>query len=218
MRLPKHIQGAIFDLDGTLLDSLHVWRDVDETFFRRRNLTLPEDYFHSVKTLDLLEAALYTKARFSLPDLPEDMIKEWLELVQEEYSFHVLPKPFSVEYLFSLRESGIKIALATSSEPNLFLPALHRCGTDKLFSAFVTTREAERSKEYPDVYLLAAKKLGLPPETCAVFEDILVGIKSAKKGGFYTVAVSDPHSFSEEEALKQESDLFVSSYSDFLRN
>lgn len=218
MKLPKHIRGAIFDLDGTLLDSLHVWRDVDETFFRRRNLPLPEDYFHSVKTLDLPQAAVYTKERFSLPDSPEDMVKEWLELVQEEYSFHVLPKPFSMEFLFSLKESGIKLALATSSEPNLFLPALKRCGTDKLFSAFVTTREAERGKDYPDVYLLAAEKLELPTESCAVFEDILIGIKSAKKGGFYTVAVSDPHSLSEEEALKQESDLFISSYSEFLRD
>lgn len=218
MRLPKHIRGAIFDLDGTLLDSLHVWRDVDKKFFQRRNMILPEDYFHSVKTLDLYEAALYTKARFHLPDTPDDMVKEWLELVREEYAFHVLPKPHAMEYLEFLAKSGIKLALATSSESELFLPALKRCGVDKLFSAFVTTSEALRGKDYPDVYLLAAKKMGLTPDECAVFEDILVGVRSAKMGAFYTVAVSDPHSLTEEKELKRESDLFVSEYSELMQN
>lgn len=196
MELPKHIKGAIFDLDGTLLDSLHAWADVDKRFFEKRNLPVPEGYYNAIKTLDLRGAALYTKSLCSLPDSPEDLISEWLSMIREEYALHIEMKENAKEYLFRLHGAGVKLGIATSSEPELFLPCLRRHGVDELFSCYTATSEA-RSKEHPDVYLLTAKKLGLPPYECAVFEDIPEGIRSAKLGGFYTVAIAASSSFSD---------------------
>lgn len=163
-------RGAIFDLDGTLLDSLKIWQDADKIFFERRGLTLPEDYVKSVKTLDLNEAAWYTKTRFSLPDSPYDMITEWRELIREEYAFRVEFKPYALEYLQALWKNGVKLAIATSSEPELYFPALKRFGAEQYFSAFAATKDVGKGKDDPAVYLLAAKKLQLAPEECAVFE------------------------------------------------
>lgn len=212
MKLPGTIRGAIFDLDGTLLDSLHVWQTVDARFFAKRSIPLPDNYLHIVKAMELSEAAVYTKNTFSLRESPEDLVREWREMVREEYALRVEMKPFALEALKKLHAAGIRLAIATSSARELYLPALSRCGAAGLFSAIAETSEAKRGKAFPDVYLLAAERLGLPPEHCAVFEDILLGIGSAKRGGFYTVAVSDPASFCDEAALKEEADLFLSSF------
>ena len=212
MTLPKHIQGVIFDLDGTLLDSLHVWQDVDARFFAKRNLPLPGDYGQAIKAMELFETAIYTKNRFHLPEPPEEIVAEWHEMVREEYALRVEMKPYAKEYLQKLADEGIKLGIATSSARELFLPCLKRHGVDHLFSAITETREAARGKNFPDPYLLAAERLQIPPENCAVFEDILEGVRSAKTGGFYAVAVADPFSHADEILLKSEANLFITSF------
>lgn len=203
--LPDRIKGAIFDLDGTLLESLHAWADVDRRFFEKRGLPLPPDYYDSIKTLDLFRAAVYTKERFALPETHEELVREWQDMIREEYALHIGMKAGAAEYLHGLFARGIKLGIATSSAPDLFLPTLARCGVDGLFSAFALTGEA-RGKEFPDVYLLAAERLGLSPSCCAVFEDISLGIRSAKEGGFYTVGISDPSS-REYSGIKELADI-----------
>lgn len=188
MELPKNIKGAIFDLDGTLLDSLGAWADVDARFFAKRGLSVPEDYFESIKTLDLKDAAVLTKAKYAIEETCEEIVNEWLSMISEEYALRIGMTKGAKEFLFRLQREGIRLGIATSCSPELFLPCLRRHGVDGCFSAYAITREA-RGKEFPDVYLLAAARLGLPPAECAVFEDILQGVRSAKKAGFYTVAV-----------------------------
>lgn len=210
MKLPRQLKGAIFDLDGTLLDSLHVWHDVDVRFFAKRGIPLPEDYYHAISTLDLLQAAHYTKDRFFLPDPPQAMVKEWLDMIGEEYALRIGLKCGARECLAALKERDVSMGIATSCAPELFLPALKRNGIDGYFSAFAITGET-RGKQFPDVYLLAARRLNLLPEECAVFEDIAAGVKSAKAGGFYTVAIA---SDAEREALSENADLVLNSFSE----
>lgn len=208
MELPKHIKGAIFDLDGTLLDSLHAWADVDRRFFEKRGLPLPADYAEAIKTMDLNEAARYTKARFSLPEPQEEIAAEWHGMIGEEYAFRIGMKEGAKEYLTYLHGKGLALGIATSSSPRLFLPALRRHGVETLFRSFTVTGEA-RGKEFPDVYLLAAKKLGIEPADCAVFEDVLAGIRSANAGGFYTVAVLDDDSAADFPSLRAEANAAI---------
>lgn len=211
MKLPDHIRGAIFDLDGTLLDSLNAWADVDRRFFAKRGIPLPPDYYDGIKTLDLHGAAVYTKRRFGLPDSHEELMREWQDMIKEEYALRIGMKAGAAEYVRSLHSRGIALGVATSSSPELFLPTLERFGLDGLFSAYALTSKV-RGKEFPDVYLLAAEKLGVPPQCCAVFEDILPGIRSAKSAGFFTVAVLDAGSEADFPALRAEADEAIETF------
>lgn len=210
------MKGAIFDLDGTLLDSMGVWDEIDRKFFARRGLALPEGYQDAVKSMHFPEAARYTVKTFAFPESEEEIVHEWLEMTRAAYAEEVCLKPFAKEYLTQLSRSGVRLGIATSSKEELFLPALDRCGVLPLFSAFARTDEAARGKGFPDVYLLAAQRLGLSPAECTVFEDIPLGIRSAKKGGFTAVAVYDSFSARDEAALRQEADLYIRSFGELL--
>lgn len=210
-----HMQAAVFDLDGTLFDSLGVWDDADRAFLTRRGIPLTPDYTEAVKLMHLEEAALYTKARYSLGESPDDIMAEWLAYIRAAYASMPL-KPYAKEYLKILHAAGVKLAIATSSDEQIFAPALRYNQIDTLFSAAVTVCEVERGKEHPDVYLEAARRIGAEPQTCAVFEDILPAVRAAKAGGFYTAAVFDEGSRRDEEALKTTADLFITSYEELL--
>lgn len=214
--LLKPFRAAIFDLDGTLLDSLGVWAEIDCLFLKKRGIPVPPDYQHAVKVMNFTEAAEYTAMRFSLNESPADLVAEWMEMIRSAYAHDVALTPFAAEYLSKLRAEGVKIAAATSGDPTLFLPALSRNGVKELFSAFVTTAEVGKGKRHPDVYLEAARRLQTPPSECAVFEDVLAAIKTARAAGFYTVAVREESSLHEEAELRAESDAFIVSYRELL--
>lgn len=207
------VKGAIFDLDGTLLDSMGVWRKIDEDFLGKRGFAVPQDYLQQVSTMGFQAAAEYTIDRFSLDEKPEDIIREWREMAVDAYAHYVPLKPHVKAYLNKLKEQGIAIALATAASPDLYLPALQNNGVLELFDAFVSVQDVKRGKEFPDVYLKAAEKIGVNPKDCVVFEDVLKGIRSAKMGGFQTVAVYDAASWYEQEELKQEADLYITDFS-----
>lgn len=215
MAIAHHMQAAVFDLDGTLLDSLGVWDDADRDFLSRRGIPLTPDYTEAVKLMHLEEAARYTKARYSLSERPEEIMAEWLASIRAAYAEMPL-KPYAKEYLLMLHASGVKLAIATSSDEQIFLPALEHNGIRDLFSAAVMVREVARGKEFPDVYLEAARRLGIAPRESAVFEDILPAVKAAKTGGFFTAAVYDEGSRGDEEALRREADCYVTSYEELL--
>ncbi len=207
MTLPDFIKGAIFDLDGTLLDSLGAWADVDVRFFAKRGLSVPADYFDSIKTIDLKDAAVLTKTKYGLQESCEEIVAEWLSMIQDEYAHNIQMHEGAENFLRALHCQNIKLGIATSCSPELFTPCLARHNVKELFSAYAITREA-KGKEFPDVYLLAAERLGLAPSECAVFEDILQGIESAKRGGFYTVGVC-PSSSAEYAAMKKTADAVI---------
>ena len=208
---------AIFDLDGTLLDSMHVWTRVDEIYFEKRGMTAPPDYGPALAGLSYRESAEYTKARFGFPETWEEIVQEWTELAHEEYALRVNLKPGAMEYLTTLRRSGVKLAVATALPEYLYRPCLERLGILDLFGALCSTDDTGgRGKSNGEVFLLAAERLGIDPAHCAVFEDVFEGIRGAKRAGMRTYCVKDAanaHSFGEMEALADE---MVESYWDIL--
>ena len=213
----KKMKGAIFDLDGTLLDSMGVWRQIDVDFLGKRGFRVPEDYLKEITAKNFDEAAKYTISRFGLQESVESIIEEWFAMAIHDYTHEVQLKPFVREYLTHLKERGVKIAAATSSEERLFLPCLKHHDILKYFDAYTVTSEVKRAKGFPDVYENAAAKLGLEAKDCVVYEDILKGVEGAKMGGFYVVGVEDIHSGYEKEQIMKGSDYYISSFEELFQ-
>lgn len=206
------VKGVIFDFDGTLADSLGVWEDIDIKFMAKRGLYVPENYFEAVSAMNLPQAADYTIKALGLSETPEEIMAEWCEMAVEEYSENVALKPFAKEFVSLLRERGIKTAVATANERELLIPALRNNGAEELFDAVATTSEVKRGKGFPDVYDLAAERLGVPPSRCAVIEDIPAGVTGAKSGGYITVGIYDKRSERYREEMKKTADHYVSDF------
>lgn len=189
----KDFKGHIFDLDGTLTKSNHVWSKIDEEFLGKRGIEVPEDYFKQVSAMNFEQAAVYTNDRFSLGENIQDIMKEWFDMAVYEYTNVIGLCGNAGEYVRCLKDQGRKIALATASTEELYRPVLKRNGILDCFDCFVSTEQVKRGKGFPDVYELAAEKLGLDAQDCVVYEDIIEGIKGAKAGGFFAVACLNDH-------------------------
>ena len=209
----KKIQAAIFDLDGTLLDSTDLWNQVDRQFLHKRGFLVPVGYAEAVGAMSFREAAEYTIRRFCLTDEPEVLMEEWNQLAYYAYGHTVQLKKHAAEYLLALKERGIKLAVATGLPPRLYLSALQNCGILPLFDALCSTEETQRGKEFPDVFLLAAQRLEVPTEHCMVFEDTLSAILSAKQTGMIVCAVLDEKTAGSWEKIRQAADRYVADFS-----
>ena len=187
---PIPFSAAIFDLDGTLLDSLGVWHEVDRAFFEARGLPLPEDYARAMQGRSFRECAEYTVQRFQLPETAEAVLREWTQGTQEAYARRVGLIPYARDYLRMLRRAGVKLAVATANRREVFLPCLERCGVLELFDAICTTDDiGDRNKSDGALFRLAAERVGVPCHRCAVFEDVLEGIQGARAAGMLAYAV-----------------------------
>lgn len=212
--MPEY-DAAIFDLDGTLIDSMDVWDRVDEAFLGRRGIPVTEDYTAAVSAMCFSEAAEYTINRYGFPDTPEKLIAEWNGMVLREYADNIPLKPHAREFLDRLRGQGVRLGVATALPEDLYGPVLRRNEVFDRFSAFASVCEAARGKGFPDVYLLAAERLGVKPERCVVFEDVLPGIRGAKAAGMAAYGVFDPRSAVDEPAMRELADGYLRDFSEF---
>lgn len=212
----KNIEGAVFDLDGTLLDSSWVWEKVDEKFLGDRGFQVPDDYVDEISPLGAERAAVYTIERFGLNEDKDDIVREWIEMAKKEYATEVVCKPYAKEFLEELHKLNIKMAVATSSDRELFMKTLEREGILKYFQKIVTVDEVERGKGYPDIYEEAARRIKVNPHKCLVFEDILAGVTGASLGEFNVVAVFDKKSKHNWEKIKSISKYSINDYKELL--
>lgn len=212
----KNIEGAVFDLDGTLLDSSWVWEKVDEKFLGDRGFQVPDDYVDEISPLGAERVAVYTIERFGLNEDKDDIVREWIEMAKKEYATEVVCKPYAKEFLEELHKLNIKMAVATSSDRELFMKTLEREGILKYFQKIVTVDEVERGKGYPDIYEEAARRIKVNPHKCLVFEDILAGVTGASLGEFNVVAVFDEKSKHNWEKIKSISKYSINDYKELL--
>jgi len=212
----KKISGVIFDLDGTILDSLYVWNKVDKNFFRKRGMEVPKDYALKINSMSFAEAASFTKNEYGIKESIEEIMEQWHNDAVYEYSTNVKLKKYVYEYIKMLKSKGIKIGLATASPKQLYEPALKNNGVYDYFDAFTCGDEVSTSKEFPEIYLLTAQKLNISPSECIVFEDICKGIKGAKKAGMIAIGVYEKYSEFDKENIIKLADGYIKDFKQML--
>lgn len=211
-----NLKAFIFDLDGTLLDSMPVWDKVYAAPFRRYGTEIPDGYLLKVNHMSLNDCVKYTLENTSLPCNGETLLSIWNRYSENAYMKEIPLKQGAKELLEFLHRKGIRLAVATALPYYLFLPCLKRLGVYPLFDIFVSTDDVSKGKDSPEVYLRAVEKLGLSPKDCAVAEDSHVGIASAKEAGFFTVGVYDKASETHTDIIKAKSDLYVRDLSEII--
>lgn len=188
------IKGAIFDMDGTLLDSMHIWAGAASNYVRSRGMEPPEGLDQAVQVMTMPECAAYMKERFNLPEPEEQLMDLVYQSVGMAYARGVAPKEGVVPYLQKLAAAKIPMAVATATDRMMSYPAIEKAGILPFFKSFVTCREIGHGKENPAVFEAACEQMGTPKEETIVVEDSIYAIKTAKDAGFPVLAVYDVYS------------------------
>lgn len=207
----KNIKIAIFDLDGTLLDSCGVWKEVDKRFFFKRGLELPLTYGDEIGHLGLDQAAVYTKENFNLKESTEEIMKEWMNDVTFFYENEVELKPHAKEFLDILKKNNVIMCVATANSKECYEPALKRNGIYDYFDTIEDVKKLKNGKKDATIYLNIAKKYSVDPSEVIVFEDILLGLQNASNASFVTCAVYEK-TCKDEENKKLISTLYINDY------
>lgn len=187
----KRFDAVIFDLDGTLVDSMWVWEKIDEDFLRKRNIEKPNDMDKALEGKSFTETAVYFKERFKLEMSVEEIKREWNEMAWLFYTKEVPLKKGVKKFLEVLRKQNIKIGIATSNSIELVNAVLKALEIEAYFDQIRTSCEVGRGKPFPDIYLKVAEDLGVEPDRCLVFEDIPNGVRAGKNAGMTAWGIRD---------------------------
>ena len=212
------IKSVIFDLDGTLIDSMYVWYDTDKKFLEENGIANPpEDVSESVKAMTIDEASDYFIECFGLK-LDRDYVTDRIEeIARKEYAENVELKPYVREFLDFLDSRNIPYCIATATYINLAEAVLKRHGILDRFGFIFTDREYPRGKNFADIYFGCAEKMGTSPDETLVIEDALHCIQTASGAGFKTAGVYDRHSEPDRDSIISIADYYFDSLDELIR-
>ena len=213
----ENIKAVLFDLDGTLVDSMWMWKDIDIEYLGKRGFDLPGELQKDIEGMSLTETATYFKNRFELPESLEEIKKEWMDMARDKYCHQVPLKPGAKEFLLYLKEHQIRTGIASSNGIKLVHAVLQAQGVDQYLDSVHTCCDVKRGKPNQDIYLLVAEELDVKPEECLVFEDIPMGILAGKRAGMRTCAVEDVFSRDQMNEKRQLADYYIQDYYDVLQ-
>lgn len=209
------IDAVIFDMDGTLIDSMWIWPSIDEVYLKKYNLVEPENFHEDIEGMSYTEVSQYFIEAFpTLSCTQQEIMDEWTEMARERYMNEAPLKEGAREFILEMRRQGKKIGIATSNGRILVEDTLKALEAAELFDVVRTACEVAKGKPAPDVYLLAAKDMEVDPGRCLVFEDVPMGILAGKNAGMKVCAVDDEFSRYQEEKKRSLADYYIYSYDD----
>lgn len=218
MKKIENIKLFLFDLDGTILDSLKIWNDIDLLFFKNHNLIMGEDYHIAIAPLTLEETATYTKNTYKLDIDEEQIMKEWSDLAIKEYAENVNLKKGVKEFLDYLKNKNVHLAIATSCNEEMFKPCLERYGIVSYFEHFYTSQNLKINKSNTNFFKEILNEYKIEPDQILFFEDSLASMKCAKSLGFNVVAVMDKKWEKQKEEIIASSDDQIEDFSQLILN
>ncbi len=207
------ITGAIFDFDGTLFDSMHVWKGVRYKFFDRLGLVLNAEDEEAFKGLYLMESINLAKERFNLSETRQELYGRFFDMIKELYLADTEPKNDIIEFLEKLKAKGVKMGIATATGEPALEAVLEKFGMLHYFDVILSTYTVGAAKTEPKVYDAVLDALGTDKETTWIFEDALYAATTAKANGYNVVGIYDKSEEKTDE-LKQLVDVYIHNYSE----
>jgi HAD superfamily hydrolase (TIGR01509 family) len=201
--------GVIFDLDGTLLDSMGIWSEIGSKFIKSLGLEPKSSLREDTRELSLLQAAEYLKASYSLNEHTDTIMVSINELISDYYHYILQPKEGAKELLEYLKTNEIPLCVATATASHLVEPALERINMRHYFGSIHSCVDIGKGKDDPEIFYRALNALGTPLDSTWVFEDALYAAKTAKDAGFTVVGVHDLSALHHQEELKAISDYYI---------
>lgn len=206
------IRAAIFDIDGTLLDSTEIWEEAGARYLHSLGIDPEQNLGRILFSMTIEEGAAYTKKRYRLPQSTEEIRQGVLDTVRDFYEREAQAKDGVGVFLERLREAGIPMITVTAGYREYSMRALKRLGLAGYFQTMLTCSELGLSKREPEIWRRAAEYLRTEPEETWVFEDALHAIKGAKSAGLRTAAVADEHSRTERGRIREAADVYIESW------
>lgn len=208
------LEGAIFDMDGTLLDSMYIWETYGSDYLKECGVQPRTGVDEITVAMSLQHTAQYLKREYGLTKTEEAIVKEINRMVENQYFRVVQPKPGIPKTLKRLHEKGVRMAVATATDRYQVEAALERCGLLKYFSGIFTGPE-HGSKNEPEIFETALLHLGTKREKTAVFDDALYALRTAKTAGFPVVAIYDRSQKKTETVIRSVADMYLESFEEW---
>lgn len=212
----RDIRAVIFDVDGTLIDSMWIWKQVDIEFLGKRGILLPDKLQIEIEGMSYSETAIYFKTRFDLSESLEEIKEEWRLMAEDYYKRHIKLKSGAKDFLKLLYEKGITIGIATSNSRELVDYMLTNHGIRQYFYSIRTSCEVDKGKPHPDVYLKVAEDMGIEPCRCLVFEDTVSGVMAAKSAGMKVFSMADEVSEESKDKLIEMTEGYIHSFNEVM--
>ncbi len=213
----KTIKGVIFDVDGTLLDSMGKWSTLTSDYLKERGIVPDADLDETIFKMTVGGAIQYVKERYHLEESEEEIQKACLSRIVAFYRDEVQLKKGARELLCYLKENDIRVMTASSGERVLQEPAFERLGVRDEIEELLFCTELHTDKSTPEIYRIAAEKMHLSTDEIVVFEDALHGVESAKSAGFLVCGVEDEASAQDRKKIMALSDWYVQDLKDAIK-
>lgn len=212
------LQSAIFDMDGTLLDSMHIWHDLGPCMLWKQGLTPGPDLHEKLKTMTLRQGAAYCKDAYHMPQSVEEIVELIESQITDFYHNEVQAKPGVQKFLSLLKMEGVWMYVATATDRHLAEAALRHAGIDQYFRGIITCTEAGVGKESPEIFERAMRRLQSNKKDTVIFEDALHAIQTAKTAGFRVCAIYDASAEEDQQEIRRLSDYYLTSFEEMFEN